>query len=103
MTTDEKYWHEIYRILELARSHAGDDLLVRCLNGRPQTAQSVSHLFKMARLHFEAGGLVRNKICEGCLPFLEVSLSFEELQRFKNPEPMKHESVLDEMKDEGRA
>ena len=57
----------------------------------------------MARLHFEAGGLVRNKICEGCLPFLEVSLSFEELQRFKNPEPMKHESVLDEMKDEGRA
>src|ERR1700720_1697818 len=104
MTDDNKYWQEVFRILEVARAHAGDDLLTKCLNGRQQTAQSVSQLFKMARLHFEAGGLVRNKICDACLPFLEASLSFDELQKLKNPEPSKHESVLDEMAaEEGRS
>ena len=103
MTDDNKYWQEIYRILELARTRSGDDLLEKCLNGRQQTAQSVSQLFKLARLHFEAGGVVHSKICEACLPFLEASLGFEELQRLKNPEPTKYRSILDEMDAEGRS
>jgi hypothetical protein len=101
MTTDDKYWQEIYRILELARTRAGDDLLEKCLNGRQETAQSVSQLFKLAQLHFESGGVVRNKICEACLPFLEANLSFEDLERLKNPAPppSKCGSVLDELED----
>src|ERR1700730_10211163 len=100
MTDDKSYWQEEFRIMELARPRSGDDLLEKCLNGRPQTAQSVSQLFKLARLHFEAGGVVRNKICEACLTFLEATLSFDELQKLKNPEPSKYKSILDEMADE---
>lgn len=103
MTDDNKYWQEVFRILEVARTRSGDDLLEKCLNGRPQTAQSVSQLFKLARLHFEAGGVVHGKICEACLPFLEASLSFDELQKLKNPEPSKYKSILDEMAEEGRS
>jgi hypothetical protein len=103
MTDDNKYWQEIFRILDVARAHSGEDLLVKSLNGRPQTAQSVSQLFKLARLHFEAGGVVHSKICEACLTFLEANLSFDELHKLKNPEPTKYKSVLDEMESEGRA
>jgi hypothetical protein len=103
MTDDNKYWQEVFRILDVARAHSGEDLLEKCLNGRPQTAQSVSQLFKLARLHFEAGGVVRNKICEACLSFLEANLSFDELQKLKNPEPSKYKSVLEEMDAEGRS
>jgi hypothetical protein len=102
MTDDKSYWQEIFRILEVARAQAGDDLLEKCLNGRTKTVQSVSQLFKLGRLHFEAGGVVRTKIGEACLTFLEASLSFEELQRLKNPEPSKYGSILDEMAAEGR-
>jgi hypothetical protein len=103
MTDDKSYWQEVFRILEVARSHSGEDLLEKCLNGRQQTAQSVSQLFKLARLHFEAGGVVRNKICEACLSFLEAALSFDELQKLKNPEPSKYKNILEEMEAEGRA
>jgi hypothetical protein len=103
MTDDNKYWQEIFRILDVARAHSGDDLLEKCLNGRPQTAQSASQLFKLARLHFESGGVVRNKLCEACLSYLEANLSFDELHKLKNPEPSKFRSILDEMEDEGRA
>jgi hypothetical protein len=102
MTDDNKYWQEVFRILDVARAHSGDDLLEKCLNGRPRTAQSVTQLFKLARLHFEAGGVVSNKILEACLSFLEATLSFDELQKLKNPEPSKY-SILDEMEAEGRA
>jgi hypothetical protein len=102
MTDDKSYWQEVFRILEVARAQAGDDLLVRCLNGRQQTAQTVTQLFKLACLHFEAGGVVRSKICEACLSFLEATLSFDELQKLKNPQPSKYESVLDELEAEGR-
>jgi hypothetical protein len=102
MADDKEFWIEIYRILEVARAHSGEELLVRCLNGRTKTVQSVSQLFKLAR-YFEVGGVVRNRICEACLPFLETSLSFEELQRLKNPEPSKYGSILDEMAAEGRS
>lgn len=102
MTDDKTYWQEVYRIMEVARSNADENLLEKCLNGRPRTAQSVAQLFKLARLHFEAGGVVHNRICEACLSFLEASLSFEELQRLKNPEPTKYRSILDEMGEEGR-
>ena len=103
MVETKEYWQEVFRILEVARTRSGDDLLEKCLNGRPQTAQSVSQLFKLARLHFEAGGVVRNKICEACLTFLEATLSFDELHKLKNPEPTKYKSILDEMEAEGRA
>jgi hypothetical protein len=103
MTDDNKYWQEIYRIMEVARAHSGDDLLEKCLNGRPQTTQSVSQLFKLARLHFESGGVVSNKLLEACLTFLEANLSFNELQKLNNPEPSKFRSILDEMEAEGRA
>jgi hypothetical protein len=103
MTDDKTYWQEIFRILDVARAHSGDDLLEKCLNGRQQTTQSVSQLFKLARLHFEAGGVVRNKICEACLSYLEANLSFEALQKLKNPEPSKYKSILDEMEAEGRS
>ena len=102
MTDDKNYWQEIFRILEVARAYSGDDLLEKCLNGRQQTAQSVSQLFKLARLHFETHG-VREKIYEACLTFLEATLSFDELQKLKNPEPSKYKSILDEMEAEGRA
>ena len=101
MTDDKSYWQEIFRILELARTRSGDELLEKCLNGRAQTAQSVTQLFKLARLHFETHG-VREKICEACLSFLEANLNFDELQKLKNPEPSKFRSVLDEMESEGR-
>jgi hypothetical protein len=103
MTDDNKYWQEVFRILDVARTHSGEDLLEKCLNGRPQTAQSVSQLFKLARLHFESGGVVSNKLCEACLSFLEANLSFDELHKLKNPEPSKFRSILDEMEVEGRA
>jgi hypothetical protein len=103
MADDKSYWIEIYRILEVARSHSDEDLLAKCLNGRTKTVQTVTQLFKIARLHFEAGGVVRNKICEACLPFLEASLSFDELQKLKNPEPSKYKSILDEMAEERRS
>jgi hypothetical protein len=103
MTDDKSYWQEVFRILEVARAHAGDDLLVRCLNGRQQTAQTVTQLFKLACLHFEAGGVVREKICEACLSFLEANLSFAEFHKLKNPEPSTYGSVLDEMAADGRS
>jgi hypothetical protein len=101
MTDDNKYWQEIFRILQVASNHSGEDLLEECLNGRQQTTQTVTQLFKLARLHFETGGIVSNKLCEACLTFLEANLSFDELQKLKNPEPSKH-SILDEMEAEGR-
>jgi hypothetical protein len=103
MTDDKTYWQEVYRIMGVASTHSGDDLLEQCLNGRPQTAQSVSQLFKLARLHFEPNG-VREKISEACLSFLESALSFDELHKLKNPEPPKYGSILDEMEAaEGRS
>ena len=101
MTDDKSYWQEIFRILELARTRSGDDLLEKCLNGRPTTVQTVTQLFKLARLHFETHG-VREKICEACLSFLEANLSFDELEKLKNPQPSKYKSVLDELEAEGR-
>ena len=103
MTDDKAYWQEVFRILEVARSHSDEDLLAKCLNGRPRTVQSVTQLFKLSRKHFEAGGLVHNKICSACLQFLESNLSFDELHKIKNPEPSKFRSILDEMESEGRA
>jgi hypothetical protein len=102
MTDDKTYWQEIFRILDVARTHSGEDLLSKSLNGRAQTTQSVSQLFKLARLHFESGGAVSNKLLEACLTFLEANLSFDELHKLKNPEPSKFRSILDEMEDEGR-
>ena len=102
MTDDKTYWQEVYRIMGVASTHSGEGLLSECLNGRQQTAQSVSQLFKLARLHFEAGG-IRDKICEACLSFLETALSFDELHKLKNPEPSKYGSILDEMTAEGRS
>lgn len=88
--------------MQVARIHSGDDLLEKCLNGRAQTAQSVSQLFKLAVLHFDPHG-VRERIQEACLSFLEDNLSFDELQKLKNPEPSSG-SILDEMMEaeEGR-
>jgi hypothetical protein len=103
MTDDKAYWVEIFRILEVARSNSDEILLEKCLNGRPQTPQSVTQLFKLARLHFESGGVVGNKICEACLSYLEANLSFDELQKLKNPEPPKYGSILEEMAEEGRS
>lgn len=105
-TVEKQYWQEVFRIMEVARIYSGDELLEKCLNGRPQTTQSVTQLFKLARLHFESdarGGCVRDKICEACLPFLEANLTSEELQQLKNPAPTKFKSILDEMEAEGRA
>jgi hypothetical protein len=102
MTDDKTYWQEVYRIFEVAARHSDDDLLEKCLNGRAKTSQSVSQLFKLARLHFEAGG-IRDKISEACLTFLEAALSFDEMHKLKNPEPLKFRSILDEMEAEGRA
>ena len=99
MVENKEYWQEIFRILEVARSRSGDDLLEKCLNGRPQTAQSVSQLFKLARLHFELQ--LREKICEACLPFLEANLSFEAVQQLKNPAPPKFSNILEELAAEG--
>lgn len=95
MADDKMLWQEIFRILEVARTQSGDDLLERCLNGRPQTVQSVTQLFKMARTYFELQA--RDKIMEACLPYLEDNLSFEELQKLKNPEPPKYSNILEEM------
>jgi hypothetical protein len=106
MVENNAYWQEVFRIMNVARIYSGDELLEKCLNGRPQTTQSAIQLFKLARLHFdsdERGGGVREKICEACWPLLEASLSFEELQRLKNPEPTKYRSILDEMDAEGRS
>jgi hypothetical protein len=103
MADDKAYWVEIHRILEVARTHSGDDLLEQCLNGRAQTTQSVSQLFKLARLHFETGGVVSNKLCEACLSYLEANLSFEALQQLKNPAPPKFSNILEEMAAEGRS
>jgi hypothetical protein len=105
MTDDKTYWQEVFRILEVARAHAGDDLLEKALNGRQRTVQTVTQLFKVARLHFESG-VVHNKICEACLSFLEATLGFDELQKLKNPYPKAgapgFRSILDEMREEGR-
>ena len=87
--------------MNVARIYSGDELLEKCLNGRQQTAQSVSQLFKLARLHFEAGGVAHSKICETCLSYLEANLSFQELHRLKNPEPAKYKNILDETEAEG--
>jgi hypothetical protein len=100
MTDDKTYWLEVFRILDVARTRSGDDLLEKCLNGRPQTPQSVTQLFKMAAKHFELQ--IRDNIQTACLPFLEANLSFEELHKLKNPEPPKYGSILDEMEAEGR-
>ena len=99
MTDDNSYWQEVYRIMQVARIYSGDELLEKCLNGRQQTAKSVSQLFKLARLHFESGD-VRDRICFACLSFLEANMSFDELHALKNPEPSKFRSVLDEMAEE---
>ncbi len=101
MTDDKSYWQEVFRILEVARTHSGEDLLEKSLNGRSQTTQSVSQLFKLARLHFEAGGVVSNKLLEACLTFLEATLSFDELQKLKNPQPSKFSNILEELAAEG--
>jgi hypothetical protein len=101
MADDKTLFQEIFRILEVARVRSGDDLLEKCLNGRPQTAKSVSQLFRLARTYFELQ--LREKISEACLPFLEANLSFDELQKLKSPEPSKFRSVLDEMEAEGRS
>jgi hypothetical protein len=69
MTENKEYWQEVFRLLDQARLRSGDELLEKCLNGRPQTVQSVSQLFKIARLHFELE--VKDRICAGCIPFLE--------------------------------
>jgi hypothetical protein len=101
-TVEKQYWQEVFRIMNAARIYSGDELLDKCLNGRPQTTQSVSQLFKLARLHFEPdarGGGLRDKICEACLSYLEDNLSPADLEKLKNPEPAKYRSVLEEMGD----
>lgn len=85
--------------MQVARIHSGDELLEKCLNGRAQTKQSVTQLFKIAVLHFESGQIC-DKIHEACLSYLEDNLSFDELQKLKNPEPT-HGGILDEMAEEG--
>ena len=100
MTDNNDYWQEIYRIMQVARIHSGDELLEKCLNGRKQSPQSVTQLFKLACLHFEPQG-VREKIQEACLSYPEDNLSFDALQKLKNPEPSSG-SILDEMAAEGR-
>ena len=95
MTDDDKYYREVYRVMQLARTHSGDDLLEKCLDGRQRTAKSVSQLFRLARLHFVSGD-VQERICEACLPFLESNMSSEELHKLKNPDPS-NGGILDEM------
>jgi hypothetical protein len=107
MTDDNKYWQEVFRILDLARTHSGDDLLEKCLNGRTKTVQTVTQLFKLARLHFEVGGVVSNKILEACSLFLGATMSDAELEKLRNPYPKAgapgFRSVLDEIREEGRS